>query len=228
MFVDDSLTWFGGHLPRANGRLLRDVTVTIPLRRVPLNPMGRDALSPNGALAHGVRDIGIRPQMRRPDHSDQVARRLRSRDRMRPEVPFVLGTDVAGVVRRTPPGAGLSVGDRVAAFTWVGGAAELVAVRQAGADHVLAADEFRRQLTGITGGKGIDVVVDPVGGDRFTDSLRTLDPDGRLLVIGFTGGAIPTVKVNRLLLNNISVVGVAWGLWRTWRRDARWERWCST
>ncbi len=53
--------------------------------------------------------------------------------------------------------------------------------------------------------------VDPVGGDRFTDSLRSLAPEGRLLVIGFTGGEIPTVKVNRLLLNNLSVVGVGWG-----------------
>jgi len=54
-------------------------------------------------------------------------------------------------------------------------------------------------------------VVDPVGGDRFTDSLRSLATSGRLLVIGFTGGEIPTVRVNRLLLNNIAVVGVGWG-----------------
>jgi NADPH2:quinone reductase len=58
---------------------------------------------------------------------------------------------------------------------------------------------------------GVDVVVDPVGGDRFTDSLRCLNENGRLLVIGFTAGEIPTVKVNRLLLNNISTVGVGWG-----------------
>jgi NADPH2:quinone reductase len=50
-----------------------------------------------------------------------------------------------------------------------------------------------------------------VGGDRFTDSLRSLREDGRLLVIGFTAGEIPTVKVNRLLLNNITVMGVGWG-----------------
>ena len=54
-------------------------------------------------------------------------------------------------------------------------------------------------------------MVDPVGGDRFTDSLRCLKENGRLLVIGFTAGEIPTVQVNRLLLNNISVVGVGWG-----------------
>ncbi len=55
------------------------------------------------------------------------------------------------------------------------------------------------------------MVLDPVGGDRFTDSLRSLAPEGRLLVVGFTGGDIPTVRVNRLLLSNVDVVGVGWG-----------------
>jgi NADPH:quinone reductase len=55
----------------------------------------------------------------------------------------------------------------------------------------------------------VDVVVDPVGGKRFTDSLRSLAREGRLLVLGFTGGEIPTVKVNRLLLTNTAVLGVA-------------------
>ena len=63
----------------------------------------------------------------------------------------------------------------------------------------------------LTAGAGVDLVVDPVGGDRFTDSLRSLAPEGRLLVVGFTAGEIPTVRVNRLLLNNIDVVGVGWG-----------------
>ena len=62
-------------------------------------------------------------------------------------------------------------------------------------------------------GRGVDVVLDPVGGDRFTDSLRSLAPGGRLLVVGFTGGDIPQVKVNRLLLNNVDAVGVGWGAW---------------
>ena len=57
----------------------------------------------------------------------------------------------------------------------------------------------------------MDVVVDPVGGDRFTDSLRSLREGGRLVVVGFTGGSIPEVKVNRLLLNNTEVVGAGWG-----------------
>lgn len=85
--------------------------------------------------------------------------------------------------------------------------------KAAGADEVVLADGFRDAVKELTGGRGVDVVVDPVGGDRFTDSLRSLAPGGRLLVIGFTGGDIPTVKVNRLLLNNVDVVGVGWGAW---------------
>ncbi|MER7072276.1 NADPH:quinone oxidoreductase family protein [Terrabacter sp. NPDC000476] len=81
----------------------------------------------------------------------------------------------------------------------------------AGAHHVVLADGFLAAAKALTEGRGVDVVVDPVGGDRFTDSLRCLAPEGRLLVIGFTAGQIPEVKVNRLLLNNISVVGVGWG-----------------
>ena len=60
-------------------------------------------------------------------------------------------------------------------------------------------------------GGGVDVIVDPVGGDRFTDSLRSLGEGGRLVVVGFTGGSIPEVRVNRLLLNNTEVVGAGWG-----------------
>jgi NADPH2:quinone reductase len=82
---------------------------------------------------------------------------------------------------------------------------------QAGADEVILADGFLAAAKSLTGGRGVDVVLDPVGGDRFTDSLRSLAPEGRLLVVGFTGGDIPTVKVNRLLLNNVDVVGVGLG-----------------
>lgn len=85
--------------------------------------------------------------------------------------------------------------------------------RAAGADDVVFADGFRDQVAELTGGRGVDVIVDPVGGDRFTDSLRSLAPAGRVLVLGFTAGEIPTVKVNRLLLNNIDVIGVGWGAW---------------
>lgn len=82
--------------------------------------------------------------------------------------------------------------------------------KAAGAHDIVLADDFLTQVKDLTGGQGVDIVVDPVGGDRFTDSLRSLATEGRLLAIGFTSGEIPTVKVNRLLFNNISVVGVAW------------------
>lgn len=85
--------------------------------------------------------------------------------------------------------------------------------RAAGASDVVLADGFKDAVRELTGGRGVDLILDPVGGDRFTDSLRSLAPGGRLLVVGFTGGDIPTVKVNRLLLNNVDAVGVGWGAW---------------
>src|SRR4051794_3882601 len=94
--------------------------------------------------------------------------------------------------------------------------------RAAGAHHILLATEFLSGVKELTQGRGVDVVVDPVGGDRFTDSLRSLAPEGRLLVIGFTAGQIPEVKVNRLLLNNLSVVGVGWGAF--WMPDPTYLR----
>lgn len=86
-----------------------------------------------------------------------------------------------------------------------------VALR-AGSDEVIfAGDEMRERVKQMTSGLGVDLVVDPVGGQRFTDNLRCLQDGGRLLVVGFAEGSIPEVKVNRLLLRNTSVVGVAWG-----------------
>ena len=83
--------------------------------------------------------------------------------------------------------------------------------RDAGADEVLRSDgPWREQAKELSGG-GVDVVLDPVGGDRFTDSLRALREGGRIVVDGFTGGSIPEVKVNRLLLNNTEVIGAGWG-----------------
>jgi NADPH2:quinone reductase len=83
--------------------------------------------------------------------------------------------------------------------------------RRAGADEVVLVDGFRDEVKELTDGRGVDVVMDVVGGDLVTDSLRSLATQGRLLVVGFTAGAIPAVKVNRLLLNNVDVRGVGWG-----------------
>src|SRR3954447_1783543 len=83
--------------------------------------------------------------------------------------------------------------------------------RDAGADEVVRSDgPWKDQAKELSGG-GVDVVLDPVGGDRFTDSLRALAEGGRVVVVGFTGGSIPEGKVNRLLLNNTEVIGAGWG-----------------
>ncbi|WP_026911271.1 NADPH:quinone oxidoreductase family protein [Patulibacter minatonensis] len=83
--------------------------------------------------------------------------------------------------------------------------------RGAGADEVVRSDgSWKDEAVELSGG-GVDIVIDPVGGDRFTDSLRSLRRGGRVVVVGFTGGSIPTVKVNRLLLKNTEVVGAGWG-----------------
>ena len=84
--------------------------------------------------------------------------------------------------------------------------------RSAGADETVLLDGFRDAVSDLTGGRGVDLVLDVVGGEVFTDSLRCLTEQGRLLVVGFASGqGIPEVKVNRLLLNNIDVRGVGWG-----------------
>jgi NADPH2:quinone reductase len=83
--------------------------------------------------------------------------------------------------------------------------------REAGADEVVRSDgPWKDEVKELTGG-GVDLVLDPVGGDRFTDSLRSLREGGRVVVVGFTGGSIPEVKVNRLLLGNTEVIGAGWG-----------------
>ncbi|WP_163797667.1 NADPH:quinone oxidoreductase family protein [Mycolicibacterium sediminis] len=104
---------------------------------------------------------------------------------------------------------------------------KVAVARAAGATDVVLAERFKDDVKELTGGRGVDVVVDPVGGDRFTDSLRSLAPGGRLLVIGFTGGDIPTVKVNRLLLNNVDTVGVGWGAWAATHPGYLQEQWAE-
>ncbi len=210
---------------------------------------------------------------------------------LKPPLPFVPGSEVAGTVRSAPEGSGLKVGDRVAAFPMLGGFAEVavspefltfplpdsldaaqgaalilnyhtawfsmvirgrlkagetvlihgaaggvgtasiqvangigaraIAVvstdekeevaRDAGAAEVVRSDGGWKDEAKELSGGGVDLIVDPVGGDRFTDSLRSLAEGGRLVVVGFTAGSIPEVKVNRLLLNNTEVIGAGWG-----------------
>jgi NADPH2:quinone reductase len=215
----------------------------------------------------------------------------RGQYQVKPPLPFVPGSETAGIVRSAPEDSVVRPGDRVAAFCMLGGFAEVavapdhfcfplpdaldwaqgaalvlnyhtayfalklrgrlvqgewvlvhgagggvgtaslqvahglgaqtIAVvssdekaevaREAGADHVVRTDgAWKDEAKEISGG-GVDVVLDPVGGDRFTDSLRSLRENGRVVVVGFTGGSIPEVRVNRLLLNNTEVVGAGWG-----------------
>ncbi|WP_412520755.1 NADPH:quinone oxidoreductase family protein [Actinomadura madurae] len=76
---------------------------------------------------------------------------------------------------------------------------------------VLLRTGWTDEVRDLTDGRGVDAVFDPVGGDRFTVSLRVLAQEGRVIVVGFADGQIPSVKVNRLLLRNVGVVGAAWG-----------------
>jgi NADPH2:quinone reductase len=118
-----------------------------------------------------------------------------------------------------------ALGARVVAVVSTAEKAEVA--RAAGAHDAVLADGFKDAVRELTGGAGVDLVVDPVGGDRFTDSLRCLAPEGRLLVVGFTAGEIPTVKVNRLLLNNIDVVGVGWGAYAFARPGYLQKQWAE-
>lgn len=210
----------------------------------------------------------------------------------KPELPFVPGCEIAGVVRSAPENSGWSDGDRVAAFVWQGGYAQRAVVplnalmrlpegadfaagagmvvnyhtthfaldrrgrlhsgetllvlgaaggigtaavqvgralgahviggvadesqlevaRAAGAaDALVLSEGFSREVRARTDGRGVDVVLDPLGDWLFGEGLRSLAPEGRILIVGFAAGAIPEIKVNRLLLRNAAAVGVAWG-----------------
>lgn len=89
---------------------------------------------------------------------------------------------------------------------------KLKVVKARGADHVInVTGGFREEVKALTGGRGADVIYDPVGGDVFDESVRCIAFDGRLLIIGFTSGRIPSVSVNMPLIKGFSVVGVRAG-----------------
>jgi NADPH2:quinone reductase len=117
----------------------------------------------------------------------------------------------AGGVGTSAIQIGKALGARVIATA--GGTDKLEVCRRAGADHVVdyRSGDFAALVGEITGGRGADVIYDPVGGDVFDQSTRCLAWAGRLLVIGFASGRIPSIAANRILLKNISVVGVHWG-----------------
>jgi NADPH2:quinone reductase len=94
-----------------------------------------------------------------------------------------------------------------------GGPEKLAIAKRVGADVVVdyRDPDWVEQVKAATGGRGADVVYDSVGGDVTDQSLKCIAWNGRLLVIGFASGRIPEVKLNRVLLKNISLIGLHWG-----------------
>ena len=113
----------------------------------------------------------------------------------------------AGGVGTAAVQLGRALGLRIVAV--VGDEAKKEFALRSGADHAVLSRDWLAAVRELLGDRAVDIVVDPVGGDRTIDSLRSLAPEGRLLVVGFAAGEIPTVKVNRLLLGNTAVLGVA-------------------
>jgi NADPH2:quinone reductase len=103
---------------------------------------------------------------------------------------------------------GLGIGARVIAV--VSNEAKEEVARRAGATEVLRTDSWQSEIRELTDG-GPAVIYDPVGGDRFEESLRALRPGGRIVIIGFASGEIPSIASNRLLLRNVEAIGAAWG-----------------
>ncbi len=92
---------------------------------------------------------------------------------------------------------------------------KLKVVKRLGADHVINySDGFRDQVKEFTGGRGADVIYDPVGGDIFDESMRCIAPYGRILIVGFTSGRAALAKTNHLLIKDVSVIGFTIGALR--------------
>jgi NADPH:quinone reductase len=125
------------------------------------------------------------------------------------ETLLVLGA--AGGVGLAAIEIGKLLGARVIAAA--GGADKLAICRKHGADEVIdyRSEELRDRVKELTGGKGADVVFDPVGGSAFEQSVRCIGWEGRILVVGFASGEIPRVAANMILVKNFSVIGVVFG-----------------
>ena len=125
------------------------------------------------------------------------------------ETLLVLGA--AGGVGLTAVEIGKAMGATVIAAA--SSAEKLDVCKQYGADHLInySEEDIRDRVKEITGGKGADVIYDPVGGDAFDAAMRSIAWEGRLVVIGFASGRVPEAKANILLVKNISVVGFYWG-----------------
>lgn len=133
--------------------------------------------------------------------------------RLRPgETLLVHGA--AGGVGLTAVEIGKALGARVIATA--GGADKCAIATAHGADEVIdyKAEDIRDRVKALTGGRGVDVVYDPVGGDVFEASLRAVAWNARLVVIGFASGKVPQIPANILLVKNVDVLGFFWGSYR--------------
>jgi NADPH2:quinone reductase len=136
---------------------------------------------------------------------------LDRRGQLKPgETLLVLGA--SGGVGRAAVDVGKALGARVLAAA--SSSEKLAIAREAGADEVIdySTEDLKTRARELAGG-GVDVVYDPVGGDKAEPALRALGTDGRFLVIGFAAGDIPRIPLNLVLLRNRNVVGVDWGAW---------------
>ena len=121
----------------------------------------------------------------------------------------------AGGVGSAAVQLGKAAGARVIAV--VGSAGKVAVAESLGADVVVdrTQESFVSVVKDVTGGRGADVVYDPVGGAAYAGSTKCIAFEGRLVVVGFTSGEIPTVALNHALVKNYSIVGLHWGLYRT-------------
>ena len=106
---------------------------------------------------------------------------------------------------------GKAMGARIIATAGSAGQARFLPVAGSGAHDRLSGLGWVDRVKEITAGRGADVIYDPVGADIFDLSTKCIAPEGRLLVVGFAGGRIPAIQANRILLKDISIVGVHWG-----------------
>ena len=127
---------------------------------------------------------------------------------------WLLVHGAAGGVGLAAVQLGKALGARVIATA--GTPEKLEVARQSGADVLIdyRTEDWVERVKSVTGGEGADVIYDPVGGDVFDGSTKCIAFEGRLLTIGFAGGRIPTLAINRVLLKNFSVVGVHWGYYQ--------------
>jgi NADPH2:quinone reductase len=123
----------------------------------------------------------------------------------------LLVTGAAGGVGLTAVEIGKAMGARVIACA--GSAEKLAVAREHGADHLFeySKEDLRERVKAITGGRGADVIYDPVGGDVFDACLRSIAWGGRIIIIGFAAGRISQIPANIALVKNIDVIGFYWG-----------------